>query len=251
MMATTLNVNDAAPLQNVAAFSVLIKKLVERRPGVDGMGLFFGDPGLGKSKSAIKGANIYRAAYVECGQFTTARSLLEDILVELGESYPKGRITDLIKKAVFRMAGNRARPLIVDEAHWIANKRFVDVLRELHDKSTAPVILIGEKTLPTRLQLFPQVKDRMLVEVEAVPCNESDFRLLHKMYCPAVPLAGDLVRAILDATRGNARRIVVNLVDAEEKASVLSPAELSDGLTLAQFGGDHAIARNTLNARRV
>lgn len=241
-MADQIKVNRKAPTTNVAAFSTLIQRVVERPFGVTGMACFFGEPGLGKTEAAVQGANIYRAAYVECGQFTTARSLLIDILTELGDPRSKGTITDLIKLAIYRMASNPMRPVIVDEAHHIANKRFVDVLRELHDKSRAPVILIGEETLPKRLQAFPQVKDRMLVEVEAVPCDRRDFDQLARVYAPRVKLADDLIDTIIRRTGGNARRIVVNLARAAE---VILPSG-ADTLDLQGFGGPSMVTGNTL-----
>jgi DNA transposition AAA+ family ATPase len=232
-MAEFLTVKKPAALKNVAAFSGLITKVVERRPDLPGLACFFGPSGLGKTKSAVFGANMYRAAYVECGQFTTARSLLVSILKEIGVQAPRGTITDMIEDAVRIMAGDIRRPLIVDEAHHVANKRFVDLLRELHDKSLAPVILIGEETLPKQLEAFERVHNRMLDWVAAVPCDEPDFRLLAKLYCPKLTLTDDLARAILADTRGNTRRIVVNLARAQERADEAGV----DTVDLSLFGG--------------
>lgn len=240
-MAELHKVNKRAPLRNVAAFSTLVQRVVERPMGVPGMALMYGYPGLGKTEAAIQGANMYRAIYVECGQYTTARSLLIDILRELGEPRPAGTVVDLIGQAVRHLAQNTRRPLIVDEAHHIAAKRFVDVLRELHDKSRAPVILIGEETLPKRLQAFPHVKDRMLVETSALPCNADDFALLARVYAPGVRFDPALVDLIMRKTGGNARRIVVNLAEAREK--VLSPDAV---MTIEAFGGEAAVTSNTL-----
>ena len=236
-MSQTPRVKRPAPLKNVAAFSQLIAKVVDRKPGLPGLACFHGASGLGKTKSAIFGANRHRAAYVECGQLTTARSLLISILKELGVARPKGTATDMVEQAVEIMAIDRDRPLIVDEAHHIANKRFVDVVRELHDKSLAPVILIGEETLPKHLEGHERVHNRMLDWVPAIPCDEEDFALLVKSICPQISVAADLGHAIIDKTRGNTRRIVVNLAKVEEIAD-REGLELVD---LAAFGGASGI----------
>lgn len=236
-MSNYTQVNRPAPLKNVAAFSTLISKVVERPLHLPGLACFSGPSGLGKSRSAVYGANKYRAAYVECDQFTTAKSLLTMILRELGVERPKGTITDLIDQAVMVMASDVRKPVIVDEAHHIAAKRFVDVLRTLHDKSAAPVILIGEETLPKQLEQFERVHNRMLTWVQAVPCDAEDFVLLAKTVCPDVELAPDLVRAILEATRGNTRRIIVNIDAAEQKARQLGVHSLD----LRGFGGTGAL----------
>lgn len=245
-MNDTIKVNRPAPLKNVASFAALLEQLVERRLDLPGMACFHGPSGYGKTKSAVYGANRYRAAYVECGQFTTARSLLSAILKELGIARPRGTVTDMIEEAVRLMAGDVRRPLIIDEAHHVAHKRFVDVLRELHDKSLAPVILIGEETLPKQLEAFERVHNRMLEWVAALPCDEDDFRLLAKACVPGVKIAEDLAQAILAGTRGNTRRIIVNLARAEKLAAING----TDTVDLSQFGGTAAIVGTSAPAPR-
>jgi DNA transposition AAA+ family ATPase len=235
-MADFLPATRPALLRNVAAFSTLLSRVCERRPDLPGLACFYGRSGLGKTKSAIFGANMTRAAYVECGQFTTARSLMTNILKELGVGNPRGTITDMIDDAVKIMAGDIRRPLIVDEAHHVAHKRFVDLLRELHDKSLAPVILIGEETLPRQLEAFERVHNRILTWVAAEACDQSDFEQLAKVYTRA-KVAPDLARAILETTRGNTRRIVVNLAEVQ----AIADRDAVDVVDLARFGGSGAI----------
>ncbi|WJI81501.1 MULTISPECIES: ATP-binding protein [unclassified Mesorhizobium] len=240
-------VNRPAPLKNVAAFATLLQTMVERDPKLPGLGAFFSPSGWGKTESAIYGANRYRAAYVECGQFTTARSLLCDILRELGEPNPRGTIEDLKNKAIMVMVSDPRRPLIIDEAHFIAHKRFVDLMRELSDKSGAPVIMIGEENLPRLLEAFERVHNRVLEWLPAVPCDAVDFELLVKNRCNGVTVAPDLAAAILDKTKGNTRRIVINL------ATVTKVAQLTGATTvdLGAFGGAGVInATPKFSARR-
>lgn len=246
-MTETTNVNRAAPLKNVAAFSTLLARMVERDPDLPGLAGFFGPSGWGKTKAAIYGANRWRAVYVECGQFTTARSLLSQILIEYGDQRSRGAIEDMKTRAIMLMAANPRRPLIIDEAHFIATKRFVDVLRELSDKSGAAVILIGEEMLPTHLEAFERVHNRVLEWLAALPCDAADFALLVKSRCKGLTIAADLADAILAKTDGNTRRIVVNLSKATEIAQVKG----LDKLDLAAFGGVEAITgRTRLTPRR-
>jgi hypothetical protein len=241
MMSAHSNVNRAsprpAPLKNVAAFATLLAKMVERDPDLPGLAVFYGRSGWGKTLSAVYGANRYRATYIECGQYTTARTLLTMILAELGVQKPRGPIEVLKDSAIEIMAGDPKRPLIVDEAHFIAAKRFVDLLREISDKSGVAVILIGEEKLPTSLEQFERVHNRVLEWLPATPCDAEDFAHLVKSRCPEVKVSGDLAAAILEQTKGNTRRIVVNLVRVRELGQVLG----KDIITLADFGGPSAI----------
>ncbi|MBX3580797.1 MAG: ATP-binding protein [Rhizobiaceae bacterium] len=233
------NVN-AAPMKNVAAFATLLQKMAERDPDMPGLACFFGPSGWGKSKSAVYGANRYRAAYIECGQFTTARSLLADVLRELNVQKARGTVEDMKRLAIEIMAAEPSRPLIVDEAHFVAKKAFVDVLRELSDKSGAPVILIGEEMLPQNLELFERVHNRVLEWLPALPCDAEDFAHLAAHRCRGIKIAADLAAAILERTRGNTRRIVVNLSRIAETAKLTGKSIID----LETFGGASAIAVN-------
>ncbi|MEI9410745.1 ATP-binding protein [Mesorhizobium salmacidum] len=236
-MTEILKVNRPAPLKNVAAFATLLTTMVERDPKLPGLAAYFGPSGWGKTESAIYAANKYRAAYVECGQFTSARSLLTDILKELGEPSPRGSIEALKNQAIMVMVGDPRKPLIIDEAHFIAHKRFVDLLRELSDKSGAPVVLIGEERLPHLLEGFERVHNRVLEWLPAVPCDAEDFALLAVNRCGGVRLAPDLAAAILDKTRGNTRRIVINLAKVVQVAQITGASVID----LVTFGGAAAI----------
>lgn len=230
-------VNRWAPLKNVSAFLVLLTKMVDRDPSLPGLAVFSGPSGWGKTESAIYGANKYRASYVECGQFTTARSLLTQILAELGEDRPRGSIEDMKTQAIMLMAADPRRPLIIDEAHFIASKRFVDLLRELSDKSGAAVVMIGEEMLPKHLEAFERVHNRVLEWLQAVPCDAEDFGLLAGNKCPGIEIASDLAAAILEKTKGNTRRIVINLTDIKEASKVHGTKRFD----LAAIGGAGAI----------
>ncbi len=241
------NVNRAAPLKNVAAFSTLLARMVDRDGDLPGLAVFFGPSGWGKTKSAIYGANRYRAVYLECGLFTTARSLISQVLIEYGEPRPRGSIEEMKTRAIKLMAADRTRPLIVDEAHFVATKRFVDLLRELSDKSGAPVILIGEEQLPQHLEQFERVHNRVLEWLPAVSCDAEDFSHLATALCRGVRIAADLAGAILERTDGNTRRIVVNLAKIAEIAQVTGATTMD----LAGFGGVAAIVgRPSLTPRR-
>ena len=66
MSAISPSVNTTiAPLKNVARFTELVERLMNRPPELPGFGVFYGRAGLGKSFSARYAINLYRAFYVE------------------------------------------------------------------------------------------------------------------------------------------------------------------------------------------
>ncbi len=239
MMNNFFKVKKTAPLRNVAAFSTLVKTMVERDGDLPGLACFSGYSGAGKTESATYAATRYRARYVECGMYTSARDLMGSILMELGDHKPRGTIEQMKTRVIEIMAGDPRRPVIVDEAHFIASKRFVDLLREISDKSGAPVILVGEENLPTLLEQFDRVYSRVLEWLEAMPCDVEDFALLVRSRCPDLVIAPDLASAILEKTGGNTRFIAVNLTKVNEIASINGVGTVD----LAMFGGPDQIRR--------
>lgn len=226
-MTVTIQVSKPAPLKNVSLFATLVSKVVERQAFLPGMACFSSPSGYGKSRAAVFGANRYQGYYVECGQFTTAKNLLVMILKELGVPNPRGSIPDLIDDAIMRLAANPRRPLIVDEVHHIADKKFVDLLRELHDKSQSPVVLIGEEKLPKQLEAFERVHNRMLTWVQAVPLDMEDFALLSRTIYPDLEIAQDLAQLIIATMKGNTRRILVNLAEVSQRARQLGVSKMT------------------------
>lgn len=246
-MTDHFKVNKPAPLKNVAAFAALLEKMVERDADLPGLACFYGPSGWGKTKSAVYGAKIYRATYIECGYLTTARSMITSILIELGLPKPRGTATDMAAQAIEIMAGDIRRPLIVDEAHFVASKRFVDILRELADKSGAPVIMIGEEMLPAALAQFERVHNRVLEWLPAQPCDAEDLQLLVANRGKGISLSPDLAGAILKATNGNTRRIAANIVRAIEVSQRTGRMTVE----LNEFGGAGAIiAQQSFTPRR-
>ncbi|MCW5720402.1 MAG: ATP-binding protein [Devosia sp.] len=221
-----------AATRNAATFSVMLQRLIDMPITRDRMGAFSGTPGFGKTKAAAFVANTYRTRYISCGLLTTARSLLSDILMELGEHEVRGNNVDLLNRAIYLLAHDPQRPLIIDEAHYVAARRFVDVLRHIHDAARVPVVLIGEPTLLRRLESFPMVRSRVgRVVAEALPCDMTDFRLLAEEHFPTLEIAEDLAVSILESESGNARDIVSRLSDIHEQALLLG----RDRMTLADI----------------
>lgn len=225
-----------APLRNMALFSELMQRVMHRESHLPGMACFYGHSGYGKTFSAIWAANRARAYYVELGETWTRKTLCQSILRELGltSMMGQGALPDLVSAIVDRLAEERDRPLIIDEADFLVKKGMIDLVREIHDKSQAPVILIGEELLPVKLQKYERTHNRMLDWVAAVPCDLKDAKQLAQLYVPAVEIDDGLVAAIAKASDGRARRIAVNLERVRERAQLQGRKRMS----LAEWGDE-------------
>lgn len=213
------SVKGPVALKNVAAFMAMTVRLVERDPHLPGIGVCNGFSGLGKTYSSIFAQNKTNAIRVEVGDSWTRSTVLKAILKELSvETKHRMTIPDMAEKAIHALGSEPSRPLIVDEADKLVDKGMIEIVRELHEHSGAPVILIGEEKLPSKLLNVERLHNRVLEWLPMQPCDVEDTITLAKAFAPGIHLQSDLLDAIRVASGGRARRIVVNIARAAEFA---------------------------------
>ncbi|WP_425091976.1 AAA family ATPase [Tropicimonas sp. S265A] len=203
------------PLRNVAAMATLMQRLETRLPGLEGMAVFYGPSGYGKTFAATHCALVDPyAIHVVVQDVWTKRSFCEAILVELGIK-PKHTVTNLVNQVQEGLI-NSGRPLIVDEADRAAKRGMIEMIRDIHDNSGCPIILVGEETLPQALMKWERVHGRMLDWVAAEPADLQDAKLLAQHYAKGVEVGEDLLKKMVVETRGSIRRITVNCAQIRE-----------------------------------
>ncbi|CAA0128960.1 Uncharacterised protein [Starkeya nomas] len=210
MTVATPQVNGPIALKNVAAFMALATKLIDRAPHLPGIGVCYGPSGYGKTYASIFAQNKTRAARVEVGESWTRSAFLDAILFELGEPR-RGTVAAMAERVKASLARNARRPLIIDEADKIVDKGYIELVREIQDHSGAPVILIGEEKLPSKLERIERVANRVLDWMPVQPCDIEDTEHLARAFCPNVTIAPELLDEIRRQSQGRARRIAVNL----------------------------------------
>lgn len=224
-------VNTIAPLKNVGLFSALVDRVVHRTQGLPGMAVFHGWSGFGKTFSATYAANKHGAFYVEVGDSWTRKKLCQAILQEMGMD-TRGTISDLVDRIIEGLVGEN-RPLIIDEFDHVLAKNYFETVREIHDKSGAAIVLIGEERLPAKIKALPSDRfhNRMLDWVAAQPTDLEDCRHLARLYCPDGVIEDDLLKRVHESSQGRVRRVCVNL-DRIREAMVTESLET---INLAQW----------------
>src|SRR5574344_3086666 len=145
--------------KNVKNFITTITNLQNRAAGVPGMALVYGERGVGKTQWALWWAANNDAILVSAKQSMSVRWLLEDIVKELGET-PFFRSSDLFEQIVMELI-KRPRVLIVDEIDYLAtDKCAVEMLRDIHDRTYNPIILIGMSMADKKLKRDKHLFDR-------------------------------------------------------------------------------------------
>jgi DNA transposition AAA+ family ATPase len=202
-------------LRNVASFMAMMTRLIERDLHLPGIGVCSSPSGYGKTWASIFAQNKTGAIRVEVGDTWTRRTLLRACWKELGASEADLRkrlsAADMAEKVIIALGEEEQRPLIIDEADKLVDRGMIETVRELHEHSGAPVILIGEERLPGKLLTYERVHNRVLDWMQAQPCDAADTKLLADAFAPKLAIGEDLLDAIRAASQGRARRIVVNI----------------------------------------
>jgi DNA transposition AAA+ family ATPase len=221
MTKSTTTVKGPVALKNVASFMAMTTRLTERAAHLPGIGVCSSPSGYGKTWASIFAQNRTNAIRVEVGDTWRRGTLLKNIWKELGatEADLRKRMSaaDMAEKVVAAL-GEEGRLLIIDEADKLVDKNLIETVRELHEHSSAPVILIGEERLPQKLLAFERVHNRVLDWMQAQPCDIGDVSTLAGHFAPGLKIEPPLLEAIRAASGGRARRIVVNIERIVEAA---------------------------------
>ena len=209
---------------NVTAFTTSMTKLIGRQDGIPGMSLIFGEPGLGKTRTALWWAAQNDGVFMRTKKLMSGRWLLEELVAELGEA-PMRRVSDLFRQCV-EMLMEKPRAIFVDEVDYLTHDaRIIETLRDIHDTTGTPIIFIGMGMADKKLMRFKHLYDRFAEIVKFHDLSESDIKGIAEQMCE-VKLAADAIPYI-HSQANRFRRIVVWLYRAESIARANSLKEIA------------------------
>lgn len=201
--------------KNVKKFIATINNLQQRAEGIPGMALVYGEPGLGKSRAALWWAANNDGILVSAKQTMSARWLLEDIVKELGDS-PMYRTSELFEQIVKELIA-RPRVILVDEIDYLAtDKCAIEILRDIHDRTQNPIVLIGMAMADKKLKRYKHLYDRFSEILHFETFSFEDVQSLIKELSE-IKITDDAIKYIYQ--NGNRFRQIVKLVDKAEKTA--------------------------------
>lgn len=236
--------NTVAPLANVAMCLSALERAVDRSVHLPGMICLYGPAGFGKSTAAAYSSNELDAYYIECKSTWTRKAVLKAILKEMGLP-DTGAIYELTDRICEQLVLS-GRPLIIDELDHLAEKKAVEIIRDIYDGSSAAILLIGEERLPKKLERWERFHSRVLEWVPAQPADINDCRHLARLYCPGITIADDLLQKVYKLSDGSVRRICVNIELIRNEAVNMG----YDEMTLEDWG-EKQLYTGTAPARRL
>ena len=158
---------------NVKNFIGLVENLTNKPKNIPKMGLVYGEPGLGKSQTALWLACKYDAIYLRATNLMTGRWLLEEIAKDMDE-IPRYLTSDNFNLIVQKLK-QKPQLIIVHEIDYLMNNlKTIEILRDIHDETDCPIIFVGMGLAHKKLERYKHLFDRFseIVKFETFGVND-------------------------------------------------------------------------------
>lgn len=213
--------------KNVKRFISLMDELQKLPPNIPKLALVYGDHGLGKSQAIQWWADKNDAVYVRASQGMTCRWLLTEIAEELGEE-PYWCSQEIFTQIESRLR-EHSKIIIVDEVDYLIEKSTIEILRDLHDKTACPIVLVGMGCVDKKLNRYPHLCDRIYKTLKFEQFNQEDISDILKQLTD-LSFSEDAI--IYLTTRTNQFRQLVKLINRIEKLAKTNQIKEIDEYTL-------------------
>ena len=198
--------------QNVKNFIGLVENLINKPTNVPKMGLVYGEPGLGKSQTALWLACKYDGIYLRASNLMTGRWLLEEMVKELDE-IPRFLTSDNFNIVVKKLKQS-PQIIFIDEIDYLMNNyKTIETLRDIHDETRCPIIFIGMGLTHRKLERYKHLYDRFseILKFEVFTPNDINQIITQLSEVPFTPEAIEYIH-----TKYNRFRQIVQLVNQVE-----------------------------------
>ena len=158
---------------NVRNFIGLVENLQNKPKNIPKMGLVYGEPGLGKSQTALWLSCKYDGIYIRASNLMTSRWLVEEIVREMDE-LPRYLTSDNFNVVISKLS-QKPKIIFVDEIDYLMNNyKSVETLRDIHDKTDCPIVFVGMGLAHRKLERYKHLYDRFseIVKFETFGVND-------------------------------------------------------------------------------
>ena len=170
--------NEIVPVKNIAALARAGQALLDRPAQLDhGLCLLRGPSGVGKTKGSYWFALEHRSFYVRAmSAWRSPTPLLESLGDVLGIQNKRSSYRML--KAVADEMSRRNRPVFIDESDYLLRFDVLrDTIRDLHEATRVPIILVGHSGIERKIKESPQFDNRFLIDVDFQPLDFAATRV--------------------------------------------------------------------------
>jgi DNA transposition AAA+ family ATPase len=201
-------------IKNAKRFQFTVDHIHHKLKGMERMALVFGDPGLGKTETALQYAAQNGSLYIRMKKLMNARWFLRQLAQDLGGAY-YWRTMDLFDEAVRLLSRENKRTLILDEVdYFTADSKVTETIRDLHDITGTPMIFIGMQQADKRLMRYPHLYDRFVEIVKFMPLDREDVEKMTKELSE-IQFSDDAINQITHDSEGKIRKVLALIHRAE------------------------------------
>ena len=198
--------------QNIKNFIGLVENLINKPKNIPKMGLVYGEPGLGKSQTALWLACKYDGVYLRASNLMTGRWFLEEMVKELDE-IPRFLTSDNFNIVVKKLKKN-PQIIFIDEIDYLMNNyKTIETLRDIHDETGCSIIFIGMGLAHRKLERYKHLYDRFseILKFESFRVNDLS-QIIGQL--SEIPFTLDSIEYI--HTKFNRFRQIVQLINQME-----------------------------------
>jgi DNA transposition AAA+ family ATPase len=200
-----------------------VYELLTRSSNSEGMGIWDGPPGVGKTTAIGYVCTLYDGVFIRAMACSTVTSILGDLCNALGWKSSKPgvkrmlRKTDMVDFIIEKLSHDpedpeRALPQIpifVDEADYcLRDFVLMDILRDIYDRTKCPVIFVGMEDIADTIRKHPRFARRTVKRTQFAGLDMDDVRLVIEERCE-VELTDDMIEYVAAETRRNIGRLVI------------------------------------------
>lgn len=231
-----MKTNVFVKTKNVKGFVVLMSELENLPLKIPKIALVTGDFGLGKSETIKWWSFKNDCIYVRANQGMSSRWLLSEIADELGEEYYWN------SQATFNSIENHLlqepKTIIIDEIDYLIEKNTVETLRDIHDRTGCPMVLVGMANADRKLAKYPHLVDRIYKTFKFEKYTTEDIKLILQDLTD-IEITEDGLNYL--TTRADQFRQIVKLINKIEKKALINQIEVLDEITLKELLNENFI----------
>ncbi len=215
----------------MSRFNAAVDEVVDAGRNLSGFILAHGQAGRGKSVAADSYHYARGGAYVRVWEGWSQTAFLQRLLFEVrGKNMDMPRHTgNRCKEFAVQILAENPQPIFIDEADRLSIGRIED-LRDIHEMTGAPIILIGEESIFGLLHERRRIWSRVAHEVEFGPISPAEVGI-YAMQAAGLDIPAELCARLAQKAEGDFR-LVRNMMLLLEKAARASEKWTVDTSTL-------------------
>lgn len=219
---------------NVGNLRRAMSVLTDMERGQPGIGVVQGEAGRGKTMAATEWFATNGGVYLRALEGWTQHAFMQALTWELTGDRPNG--VERCRQRLMQRLGDDPRAIIVDEADRLHIGRIED-LRDIHDLTGCPVLLIGEEGLYPRLHARRRIYSRVTQVVDFAPVSDEDVMLFARQ-AAALNLTPEAAHTLARTAGGSFRMVFGFMLKLEDYAKAQGVNEIdAKAIKTAGIGG--------------